>query len=183
MSTAKTTKSVAADPTVPAVKAIEDTIAATKESMESAVKAGQDAYAKNLEGTIAASKEQFDKMSVNLFKSFDEVTAFNKANAEAVVTAGTVVSKGMEDLGKALFDFSKMSVDNAVNTMKAVMTAKSIREVVELQSEFTKASFDGLLAESAKLSEMSVKVANEVMAPINARVNATVEKFGKPLAA
>lgn len=180
MTTAKTkTASVA----TPAVQAIEETIAATKETMENAVKASQDAYAKNLEGTIAASKEQFDKMSVNLFKSFDDLTAFNKANVEAAVAAGTLMGKGMEDLGKALFEFSKISTDNAVATLKAIMTAKSVREVVEVQSEFSKAAFDGMLAESAKLSEMSVKVANEAMAPINARVNATVEKFAKPLAA
>ncbi len=35
---------------------------------------------------------------------------------------------------------------------------------------------------SQKLSEMSVKVANEALAPIGSRVEATVQKLAKPLA-
>jgi hypothetical protein len=40
-----------------------------------------------------------------------------------------------------------------------------------------------LLAGSAKLSEMSVKLASEALAPIGGRVEATIHKLAKPLAA
>jgi hypothetical protein len=40
-----------------------------------------------------------------------------------------------------------------------------------------------MLARSAKLSEMGVSVANEALAPLGGRVEATFAKFTKPLAA
>ncbi len=42
---------------------------------------------------------------------------------------------------------------------------------------------DSFLTNSAKLSDLGVKVANEAFAPIGERVNVTIEKFAKPLAA
>ena len=44
-------------------------------------------------------------------------------------------------------------------------------------------SFDRLMNEGSKLSEIGVKVANEALEPIQARVNVAVEKIFKPAAA
>jgi hypothetical protein len=40
-----------------------------------------------------------------------------------------------------------------------------------------------MVAEGTKLGEMSFKVANDAIAPIQARVNVAVEKMAKPIAA
>jgi phasin family protein len=79
--------------------------------------------------------------------------------------------------------FARSSLEGNVAATKAILGAKNLREVVDLQSAYTRKSFDQALAESAKLTEMSVKVANEAMQPIQARVTVTVGKLIKPLAA
>jgi phasin family protein len=60
---------------------------------------------------------------------------------------------------------------------------KTLREAVDLQADFAKGNFDKFVAESTKMSETVVKVANDAMEPITARVNVSVEKIFKPLAA
>jgi hypothetical protein len=55
--------------------------------------------------------------------------------------------------------------------------------VVQVNTDFATAYMERLIERSQKLSEMSVKVANEALAPIGSRVEATVQKLGKPLAA
>jgi hypothetical protein len=58
-----------------------------------------------------------------------------------------------------------------------------VREVIDLQTEFSRSRFDELVAESAKLTELSMTLANDALEPIQLRLNATVEKLMKPVAA
>ena len=176
MTTAKTKAAGAAN-------VVEDTLTATRTTVETAVKAGQDVVQKNLETAFAMTKDQFDRAGGTMFKGFDDVAAFGKDNMEAVVTAGNIATKGWQDLGAAWFAFAKGAVDTNVAVMQAMMSVKSPQELVNIQSSYAKSTFDSFVAEGSKLSEMGVKVTNDAMAPINARVNATVEKFSKPLAA
>ncbi len=130
------------------------------------------------------TQDQFEKAGGTMFKGFDDVAAFGKDNIEAVVTAGNIATKGWQDLGAAWFAFvAKGAVDTNVAVMQAMMSVKSPQDLVNIQSSYAKSTFDSFVAEGSKLSEMGVKVTNDAMAPINARVNATVEKFSKPLAA
>ena len=55
--------------------------------------------------------------------------------------------------------------------------------MVDLQNTFAKTRFDSFIAESAKISEMTVKTTNEAIAPLKARVDETVETLSKPIAA
>jgi len=73
-------------------------------------------------------------------------------------------------------------MENAASATKAVFTAKTLKDVVSLQTDFTKTSFDKFVANSSKLSELGVKVASDAMAPVTARVNVAVEKILKPAA-
>lgn len=164
-------------------KTIEDATVQAKETVENLFKAGQDAAAKNYEQLFTVSKDQIEKTSQQLFKGYEELASFGKQNIDAVLQSQTIVAKGVEEMSKALFAFGQASLEVGVATGKAMLAVKNVRELVDLQTNFAKTSFDSLLAEGTKLSEIGVKVANEALEPINARVNATVEKLSKPIAA
>ncbi|HYD31679.1 MAG TPA: phasin family protein [Azospirillaceae bacterium] len=136
-----------------------------------------------LEGFIKAGQEQAEKVSQQLFQGYDDIASFSKQNVDAVVQSSTIVAKGAEEAGKAVAAYAQVSLEKGVATGKALMGAKTLKDVIDLQTSFAKQSFDAFMAESTRLSELSVKVTNEALAPINARVNAAVEKFGKPIAA
>lgn len=175
------TATIKAKPT--ATKSIEDVAAQAKETMEGIVKASQEQASKQFEQTIALTKEQVEKASRQLFQSYDELASFNKQNLDAVVQSGNIVAKGVEDIGKAFYAYTQTALEQAASVGKALLGVKTVRELVDVQAEAAKSNFDAMVAESTKLTGMSVKVANEAFAPLNARVNAAVEKFAKPLAA
>ena len=56
-------------------------------------------------------------------------------------------------------------------------SVKSVKEAFELQTSFAKASMEKAMAESGKMTEQSMKLAEQAFAPISARVNAAVETF------
>ncbi len=136
-----------------------------------------------LEGYAKAQQEQIQKASATLLKSYEELNALTKGNVDAVVQSSTIVAKGAEAAGKQVAAFTQASLEQSVATGQAVLAVKSIRELIDLQNSYFKQSLDALVAESTKLQQLSIKVTNEAMAPLNARVNVAVEKLSKPLAA
>lgn len=156
------------DKIIAATKAIEDVVSQTKQ---------------NLEGYVKAQQEQVEKASSQILKSYEELTALTKGNVDAVVASGTIVAKGAEVASKQVAAFTQASLEKNVATGKAVLAVKTIRELIDLQNSYFKSSLDALVSESTKLQELSVKIANEALAPLSARVNVTVEKLSKPIAA
>src|SRR3546814_5731394 len=82
-----------------------------------------------------------------------------------------------------LMSIAQSAVEANIAATKALLGAKSVRELVDLQTEFSRSRFESLLAESAKLTELGLSLAGNTAAPIQARLNATVEKLVKPQAA
>lgn len=150
---------------------------------EEALKAGVDAVQQGYEQAVAATREQVEKFAPGAAKGFDELSVFSKQNMEAVVAFSTLAAKGFETLGKEIAAYNQKALEVTVANTKTLMGAKTFQEAVELQTGFARQSLDDLVAEGTKLSELSLKVAQDTASPINARVNAAVEKFGKPLAA
>lgn len=135
------------------------------------------------EGTFAANAAQVDETAQKFFNGFDELTQLGQGNLEAVVASNQALAKGAEELSKEIFEIAQNSFENAATVAKAFFGAKTLQDVVELNSQFTKASVDTFLANSAKLSELTLKVANEAAQPLKARVDVAIEKLAKPLAA
>ncbi|WP_372398405.1 phasin family protein [Azospirillum sp. HJ39] len=152
-----------------AAKSIEDAVATAKQ---------------NMEGLVKAQQEQVEKASAQILKSYDELSVLTKGNVDAVVKSGSIVAKGAEEAGKQVAAFTQSSMEKGVSNAKALLAVKTIQELFELQNAFAKASLDALVSESTKLQELTVKIANEAMVPLSARMNVAVEALSKkPLAA
>ena len=158
-----------------ATKQIEDVVEVGKKSVEQAMKASTKSY----DQAISMTKEQVEKASEVFFKSYDEATALNKDSVDAVVKAGEVLTKGAETFGKAYYEIAQASAEASVEATKAMMGAKTAKEFVEIQAEFARTSFDNFLSESTRLSEVSVKVANEAFEPLQKQLNTSFEKAFK----
>ena len=161
--------------TAAATKQIEDAVEVGKQSVEQAMKASTESY----EQALNMTKEQVEKASEAFFKGYDEMSSMNKEGVDAFVKAGEVLTKGAESLGKAYFDFAQASAEAGVEATKAMMSAKTVKDFVEIQSDFARTSFDNFLSESTRLSEMSVKVANEAFDPLKSQFNTGFEKAFK----
>jgi len=131
----------------------------------------------------SVAKQQIEKAASQFVKNYEAYTAFTKGNVEAVVASGTIAVKGLEDLSKASIAYTQSSYESSVAASKAALSAKSLREITDLQTSFAKSAFDSALSEGTKLTELSVKVTKEALQPLSARVNVAVEQLSKPLAA
>ncbi len=130
--------------------------------------------------TVETSKEQFKKMSDTQFKAADEIAAFGKANVEAFLQAGSVFFHGVEQLTRSMVGITQSHVESGLSTAKALISAKTLTEFTDLQNAYAKSTFDSALSEATQLSEIAIRMTNEAMEPLSARISATIEQVSKP---
>lgn len=166
-----------------AAKPFETATFAGKQAFDALVKVGNDVAAKGYEQAIQLTQENVAKANSAFIKGYEDIQGFGKGNVDAFVQASTVFAKGAEQISKQLMALTQNSMQSSVVTAKALMGCKTLRDVIDLQADFARSNFDTLVAEGTKLSEISFKVTNDAIAPIQARVNVAVEKLTKPIAA
>jgi phasin family protein len=135
--------------------------------------------------TAKSTVEQFTAASNVAFKdgvektlaAFNEANAHSKKNLEAVVASATAATKGAETLGAQYMAFSKTLFDNQVAAARTLASAKSVQEVVELQTAFAKTALESYMAEVGKMTETVSASMKDAIKPINERVTEAVEKF------
>jgi phasin family protein len=106
--------------------------------------------------------------------ALNELNAQSKKNLEAVVASAT---KGAEALGAQAMAFSKTVFDGQVSAARAFASAKSVQEVVELQTAYAKKTLETYMAELGKMTETVSASVKESLKPLNERVTETVERF------
>jgi phasin family protein len=135
--------------------------------------------------TVKATVEQFTFAGNQAFKDavekslagLNEANAHSKKNLEAVIASVTAATKGAEALGAHAMTYSKTAVEKQVAAAKSLSTAKSVQEVVELQTSFAKSAMETYMAEVAKMSEIVSASLKDSMKPLNERVTAAVERL------
>ncbi len=136
-----------------------------------------------VEHAVALAKENVEKASAAAFNGYDELAGLGKGNFDALVQSNNVVAKGIEAIGKEVMAFAQRSVEENMAQARALIGARDLQEFVDLQNDFAKQRLEETLAETARLTELSTKVANEAIEPLQKRVDAAVERVFKVQAA
>ncbi|HEY5289168.1 MAG TPA: TIGR01841 family phasin [Caulobacteraceae bacterium] len=134
--------------------------------------------------TAQSAVEQFTTTGNKAFKDnfekslgvFAELNAHSKKNFEAVVASMTAATKGAETLGAHAVAISKKAVEDQMTAAKTLAGAKSVQEVIELQTSFAKSAFESYVAGMNKMAETVAASMKESASPINERVTAFVER-------
>jgi phasin family protein len=108
-----------------------------------------------------------------------EMTEAAKGNVEAVVESGKIMAAGAQDLGKTYADEAKAAYETLTADLKEMASVKSPTDLFQLQGKIMRRNFDAMVASTSKGTESAMKLANDVFAPISARVNVAVEKISK----
>lgn len=129
-------------------------------------------------------KNGFDAAS-SLFnpKGLEEVAELSKQHLDAVAQTTSLWAQGCQEINNAWMSFAQQSLQSGLSTARSLMDCKSVQDAVDLQTAYARNLFEGMLSESSRISELSVRVANEAFEPVRDRVNATVEKMLKNAAA
>jgi phasin family protein len=143
-------------------KTVEQTASTAKVQAEKVQAAGAQAFREGLDKTTA---------------SLSELSAQSKQNLEALTASATAAQKGAEALSAQALSYGKTSWESGVAAAQTFAKARSVQELIELQTSFTKSAMEVYMAEVTKMTETLTSSVKDSFKPINERVTASVEKF------
>ena len=110
-------------------------------------------------------------------KSLDELSDMTRANVDALIASARAATTGVEQVMTHLTEVSKKSFEDTQAMVKTLTAAKTPNELMQLQSDYAKAQFDEAVAQYSKLTEMMVKLAGDVMEPVQNQVALATDKL------
>ncbi len=126
---------------------------------------------------LVAAQARMEKGMDQAMKSVEEFVTFGRGNVEALMKSGQIWATGLQDLGKQVAASAQAQFEGTMSAFKALAGAKSMKDAFELQTTFARTTFEKTLAESGRLTETSIKLTEQALAPVTARVSLAVEKF------
>jgi phasin family protein len=157
-----------------------DTAEAVKTTVETAaktVKAQGEQFKAQSEKVQAAGAQAFKDGLEKSTAAFGELGVQSKQNLEALTASATAAQKGAEALSAQALSYGKTSWETGVAAAQTMSKARSVQELIELQTSFTKSAMEVYLAEMTKMTETLTASVKDSFKPINERVTASVEKF------
>lgn len=108
-----------------------------------------------------------------------EMGDLGRGNMEAVVESSRILAAGLQDIGRTTLEETRTAYQGLTEDVKRMAGVKSPTEMLQLQSEWARRSFDALVAQTSRNAETMLKLANDTVAPLSSRVSVTVEKLSK----
>ena len=143
-------------------KTVEDTTAKAKVQAERVQAAGAQAFREGIDKSVA---------------SFSELNVHSKKNLDAVVESATAAQKGAEAISQEALGFAKKSWEDGVAAAQTLSQARSVQELLELQTSWAKSSMETYMSQVTKMTDLFTASVKDSVKPINERVTASVERF------
>jgi phasin family protein len=150
-----------------------DTAEAVKKTVEQTASTARAQSGKVQAAGAQVFKDGLDKTTA----AMGELSAQSKQNLEALTASATAAQKGAEALSAQALSYGKTSWETGVAAAQSMSKARSVQELIELQTSFTKSAMEVYMAEMTRMTETLTASVKDSFKPINERVTASVEKF------
>jgi phasin family protein len=97
--------------------------------------------------------------------------------------SGDRLARGVDAIGRELMGYAQQSIEAGIANGEALTGCRTPQAALELQTELARTQMNAALAEGSKLSKMAADVANQALAPLNARLGTAVKEVLTPGAA
>src|ERR1700679_1317230 len=101
-----------------------------------------------------------------MFTNVDDIQKFGKQQLEAATEATASFSKGLQEIATETTDYSKKAIAANTSVVEKLLGAKRVETAIQIQTDFAKAAYEGLVAQATKVSELYAKLAKDSFKPI-----------------
>jgi hypothetical protein len=106
-----------------------------------------------------------------IMKSFEDMQKFGRDNAESTMKSLGALQKSVQAIAVEMADYSKKAFEDGAAATEKLFGAKSLEKAVEVQSDYFKTAYEGLVSQAAKCGELYSDLAQEVYKPFEGYVN------------
>ncbi|HEV2559888.1 MAG TPA: phasin family protein [Microvirga sp.] len=100
-----------------------------------------------------------------MIQQFDQFQKFGQDNLDTVMKTFGSVTKGAQAIAMETADYAKKSVEQSAAAFEKLAGAKSLDKAMQIHGDYLKTSYEGFVAQSAKIGELYQAVAKEAFKP------------------
>ena len=135
-----------------------------------------------VEEFTAEAQKSIEQGVEKMTESMEDMASFGQQNMEAMIAASKRAAKAAEEMNAEFAAFTKKSYEDSMAAAKDMTAAKSVTELVEKQTNFTKSMMEAFVAQSTKMNELATNAGKECFEPLSQRVSASTDMFKAPRA-
>ena len=112
-----------------------------------------------------------------MIKNFEDMQKIGKDNLDASMRSLGEVSKRVQAIAAENADYAKRAFEQSSAAGEKLASAKSLDKVLEVQADYFKNAYESFVAQSAKVGQLYVDLAQEAYKPFESQwVKATATK-------
>ena len=96
---------------------------------------------------------------------FDQIQKLGKDNTDAALKSFGAVSKGAQAIAVESADFAKRSFEQGTATIEKLVGAKTLDKAIEIQADYLRSAYEGVVAQSSKMGELYANLAKDAFKP------------------
>jgi len=158
-----------------AMEGARETTARTAETVTGLAENG----AANLRAALERGMEQAGKAAEGGMKAAQEMAEFSRGNAEAMAQVTQTWIAGTQDLSRQAFSFAQAMADHAMEGVRALSGVKSLKDAAEIQVNLARGTVDKVMSETTRMQEASMRLVEQVAAPMTQRMTLAMERATK----
>ena len=112
------------------------------------------------------------RKGVTMFKTVEDMQKLGKSQIEAATASAAAVSRGLQQIAAETSDFSKKSMEDGSAAVTRLLGTKSLDAVVQVQTDYAKASYASMMAQATKVGEMLTSVGKDAYKPFEGTFSA-----------
>jgi hypothetical protein len=109
-----------------------------------------------------------------MIQQFQNIQKLGKDNADAVLKSFGAVSTGAQAIAVEAADYAKRSFEQSSATLEKLVGARTVDKAFEIHTDYLKAAYEGLVAQSTKLGELYTNLAKDAFKPYEGLVAKSV---------
>ncbi|MFY8039378.1 MAG: phasin family protein [Bosea sp. (in: a-proteobacteria)] len=103
-----------------------------------------------------------------MMQQFEAFQKVGKENVDAALKSFGVASKGLQTIAVESSDFTKKSFEQGTAVVEKLVAVKTIDKAFEIQADYAKTAYEGLVAQATKMGELYTTMAKDAFKPFEA---------------
>jgi len=154
--------------------AVEQTARASAEVFQKGTETARSSLQSGLETATQGFQRMTDQFTQVLGFSgpqAEELTRRSSENVQALTDAGTVLAKGAQDVSREWLGFAQERQAKNADGLKRLAGCRSVQDLITVQSDILRDSFQALIATNKRVAELSLRVANDAATRVQAQAD------------
>jgi hypothetical protein len=104
-------------------------------------------------------------------KPFDDFQKLSQGNYDVAMKLFGEWNKSWQAIASEMTDYSRRSFEDGTQTFEKLISAKSVEQAVEIQTNYAKRAYDDYMHQVSKLGGMYAELAKEAYRPVERAFN------------